>query len=324
MYKCGICNKDFNNYNGLAKHIFNSHKEITKEEYYIKYINEVDSICICGNKKKFRGLGEGYRKFCSMKCKSNNTENVSYWLGKKQPAEMIRKRIEGTNQKLKEEKKQQTLLEKYNVINPGQLEVHKEKLSALYKGRKMPRTEEWQMKIIESKIKNNTSQHSKETKLKISNSINKLMEDENFDRSKFISKNKSNGISGCINGLFFRSSLELSFLYEYIYNRKYKVYSAENKKFRVKYKNELNQTKYYYPDFYIEELDIIVEIKPSGLLEFNKYKLNEAKKIFGNKFNIITEKDVNYLSKEKILELEEKNIISLFDSSKSKLNNYKH
>ena len=104
MICCHICKKEFDGYNGLAKHIFNSHKEINKEQYYVTYINEISSVCICGKKKKFRSLSEGYRRFCSCKCRIHNIETTAAWEGKKQPQSMI-------------DKRRNTMIERYGVAN---------------------------------------------------------------------------------------------------------------------------------------------------------------------------------------------------------------
>lgn len=98
MTACKICNANFNNMNGLAKHITNQHN-ITKKEYYDKYIKLVDSTCVCGVEKKFRNLGEGYRTYCSPKCRSNHIAPTSYWQNKKQPQHMIDKRRNTINKK---------------------------------------------------------------------------------------------------------------------------------------------------------------------------------------------------------------------------------
>ena len=103
MAICKICEREFNSINGLSKHLYNQHK-IEKEDYYNKHIGIMSSICKCGNKKIFRNLGEGYREYCSIKCRSNYLQPNSPWKGKKQPKEMI-------------EKRRNTIFERYGVSN---------------------------------------------------------------------------------------------------------------------------------------------------------------------------------------------------------------
>lgn len=92
MNICQICQKEFKNVNGLAKHITNQHKNITKEQYYNTYICESSQFCRCGKSKKFRNLGVGYLEFCSVSCRSKFITPISYWLGKKQSQITIEKR----------------------------------------------------------------------------------------------------------------------------------------------------------------------------------------------------------------------------------------
>lgn len=173
MKTCEICDKEFNNINGLAKHIHNQHKDISKEEYYKKYINEMSSICVCGATKKFRTLGEGYRQYCSMKCRSAHVDNVTPALGRKQSQETINKR-------------RNTIYERYGVTN-GFL-----------------------------------TNHSKAEKYK---------------------------------GFTCRSKYEkmfVDFAEQYGY-----TLSVPH---RISYEHE-GRSRHFYPDFYINELDLIVEIK---------------------------------------------------------------
>lgn len=98
--KCMICDKELKNANGLAKHLHNQHN-ISKEDYYKKYINETSGKCLtCGKDTTFRNIGQGYLKYCSLKCRPT----TSYWTGKKQPKEMI-------------DKRRDTLVERYGVAN---------------------------------------------------------------------------------------------------------------------------------------------------------------------------------------------------------------
>ena len=42
--KCAICDSIIKNVNGLGKHIYKSHKEISKKEYYDTYLKEKSSV----------------------------------------------------------------------------------------------------------------------------------------------------------------------------------------------------------------------------------------------------------------------------------------
>lgn len=171
---CKMCNSQFSSINGLAKHISNRH-DISKKDYYDKYIQTVSPTCICGTEKKFRNLGEGYRTYCSPKCRSNHTTPTSYWQDKKQPQHMI-------------DKRRSTINQKYGVSN-GFLINHSK--AERYKG--------------------------------------------------FVCRSKY-------------EKMFVDFAEQYGY-----TLSVPQK---ISYEHE-GRSRFFYPDFYIEELDLIVEIKSS-------------------------------------------------------------
>jgi len=265
-------------------------------------------------------MGVGYLKYCSTKCRDRD-KNIKrdYWKGKKQNKNHIQKRIENTNQELKQKRWEESNLKKYGVKNPSKLESVKNKISKGNKGKQNKRTKKWQEKIIESKKRNGTIKHSEETKNKIRDSLNKY-HNENFDRDKYISnENNKNHMSGWYYGLYFRSSLELSFL---VKNKKIKLQTCENKKYGLKYKYN-NKTKMYYPDY--TDGNFIYEIKPSSLLKYkiNKIKIKTGKKIYGQKYKIITEKDCPYIKKKIILDLIKSGVLKLTKNGEEKLKKYK-
>lgn len=61
----------------LASHLMHTHKEITPQEYYDKYIKKPsEGICKeCGKPTTFRGLTKGYLEHCSSNC-SNKSKDV--------------------------------------------------------------------------------------------------------------------------------------------------------------------------------------------------------------------------------------------------------
>jgi hypothetical protein len=305
---CKICDKKFDSLSGLSTHIFKIHNLKSKEYYDLHLLNNDENCCvICAKTTSFRGLRKGYLKHCSTNCRDSNKEiKHNYWLGKKQSSETISKRLKNTNQIDKEIKRKKTLLIKYGYDNPSKIPASKEKISISSKNKKKPRTDDWQKKIIDSKRKNGTLNHSDNTKKKLSDSLSNYHL-KNSDRAKYLHNNGSkNYISGWYNNLFFRSSLELSFLHR---NNHKKIVSCETNEFKVEYfKNGF--TKCYYPDFY--DGLFIYEIKPSSLLklESNVLKINEALIKYSDSFKIITEKDCPYLSKDEIVKLvESKNVV---------------
>lgn len=286
MVNCEICKKEFNNVNGLSKHLNNQHDDISKIDYYVKYINLSSRFCECGAEKKFRNLGIGFLNFCSHKCYIKYSEPTKYWEGKIQPKDMVNKRITHTDQQSKQQKRESTLLERYGDKKYN----NKEKISSSNKGKKLPpRTKEHTDNIVKSKKLNNTLNHSNDTKKKIRQKINALYQSDDAPVT-LAEPSRGKHKTGYINNMFYRSSYEKIFI-EYCIQNNIEIISAETKEFRVKYFNN-NHQHFYYPDFYLPDYDIIVEIKPKQRIHepINVLKFNEAKKIYN--FKIITENEL--------------------------------
>jgi hypothetical protein len=322
MEKCEICNSEFKNLKALSSH-FNSKHNISSKDYYDEYILKVngDKCFVCGNLTSFRNLSVGYLENCSIECRNKNkTINRNYWKGKKQNEITVRKRIENTNQKLKQINWEKSNLEKYGVNNPSKLDSVKNKISEGNKGKIVIRDFNWQNKIIEAKKKNGTLKHSIKTKKKISESLNNYFA-ENLDREKYIStSNNLKHFSGWYNGLYFRSSLELSFL---VKNNEIVFSSCEKNEYKIIYINNDKQ-KVYYPDY--TDGYFIYEIKPSKLLKYkeNIFKIEKGFELYGEKYKVITEIETPYISKSQILELIETGAIIVKTNSLKVLEKYKH
>jgi hypothetical protein len=288
-------------------------------------LKEREGKCsVCDNDTTFRNLGVGYLKTCSLICslqdKDNKEKRSESRKGRTQSKDTINKRVNNTNQQLKELNRKNTMVDKYGVDNPMKLNKIKNKVSDRLKGIKRPRTDEWQQNIIESKRKNNTLSHSVETKDKIKNSINEYYE-KNLDRDKYIViSNNVKHLSGWYNGLYFRSSLELSFL---VNNFDKTFLSCEIKKYAVSYLVN-GKIKSYYPDY--TDGKLIYEIKPTGLLTFghNQHKIKAAKEMFGEKYKIITEQESDYITKSIIKKLIIDGNVVLTKYSEEIFNRYKH
>lgn len=326
MEKCKICNREFKNKKSLSTHVNHKHN-INGKQYYDEYLkkdNEGNCV-VCGNETTYRGMGVGYLENCSQECRDKNKElrkkRSEVAKGKKQSIEHIQKRIKNTNQIEKEKTRKKTVLKKYGVDNVWKLDSVKKIISEKSKGRKNPRTEEWQNKIIESKRNNGTLKHTKKTKEKIKNTLKKYFK-KDTNRSKYIPKNTNKRhISGWYNDIFFRSSLELSFL---INNSSKELLSCETKEYGITYQYK-GKRKIYYPDF--TDGEFIYEIKPSTMLKYkdNKDKITVGKEKYGEKFKVITEKESPYVSKEKIFSYISEGIVKLCNHSSIILEEkYKH
>jgi hypothetical protein len=65
-YICEICKMECSSISSLTYHITQKHR-ITKEEYYLKYVNSIKGKCEkCGKDTKFKNIRDGYMKLCSI------------------------------------------------------------------------------------------------------------------------------------------------------------------------------------------------------------------------------------------------------------------
>lgn len=132
MYKCEICNKEFEYCSTLSNHISRHHKQITKEEYYKQYImksTDSNGICpVCGKNTKFLGLSYGYRVHCSKKCStldSNVQNKKNNTLITKYGTTNIYEREDVKEQALK--KRKQTTKDRFGVESVFQLKSVQQK-----------------------------------------------------------------------------------------------------------------------------------------------------------------------------------------------------
>jgi len=270
---CLICGKECGSVHKLSTHAFNTHRVKIKDYIDMFFIEARKTCKNCGKETKFRG-GK-YQDFCPKKCyfefSKNNNLLIGKGLGKKQSKETIEKRIKNTDQKKKEQTRRETCLKRYGVENCSLLETQKKKISEKTNGRKHPRTKEWQNKIIESKKRNGTTRHSEKTKEKLRVAQAKINESDNppVRISNNYSGGRGNGYKrGFYLGLYYRSSYELEFI-KLCEKNNIKIESAENKTFRCPYVLN-NKKRMYYPDFYLPDYNIVIEIKPESMLNLDE------------------------------------------------------
>lgn len=233
-----------------------------------------------------------YRKFCSSKCHANSPEaralHAEVHVGRKQSAEQIANRVAKTDQTAKEAKRKATMIERFGVDNYGHVETHKEHMRRINTGRSNPRLPGQQDRIIQTRRINGTLKHSTKTKLKITAGVNRTYSDPSFDRSVFVTE-VFNPFTGHYRGLYYRSSYEFMFLR---FCRKYfiDVESAGTKEYAVPYVDQYGSERMYYPDFYLPEFDLIIEIKPSTMLKHgsNPQKFAAANRKYP-RFCVLTE-----------------------------------
>lgn len=186
-------------------------------------------------------------------------------------------------------KRRQTMLERYGVTNCADLPNHGQKL----KGIKRPeRTEEHSKAIIEAKRKNGTLKHTEKAKENIRNGVRKVYDSDNPPVT--VSENNNiNHEHGYIDGLYYRSSYEKKFI-EYCVQNKIQIESAETKEFRVPYDHN-GKRHFYYPDFYLPEYDLIVEIKPTMMLTNDVVQCKLISMSIEQNFSVICEEELDNL-----------------------------
>jgi len=143
IYTCQICKKKLKNIQALSQHIGKVHKNISKEDYYLKYISTTKKI-VCNNEKcnnitKFLGFKLGYQEYCSKKCSTSSEETKKKFrktclekFGVEYPIQSLefkKKRKESNinkygfsctlQNKLINKKAKKTLFNNYGVKNPS-------------------------------------------------------------------------------------------------------------------------------------------------------------------------------------------------------------
>lgn len=131
-----------------------------------------------------------------------------------------------------------------------------------------------------------------------------------------------NGWCGWYKGFFFRSLLELSFLINYVDRFNMKCKSAENKIYKIKYKDK-DTIRNYFADFIIND-KYLIEVKPKNLINshINILKKEAAIIFCGNNNLIYKILSPNKLSFEIIENLVKSEKIIFIDRYKLKYDEY--
>ena len=144
MYRCKMCEREFETVLGLQRHVCCIHR-LSSKEYYDKFFNVNEGICLtCGKPTKYISLTKGYLKHCCVKCssvdektylKKKQTNLAKYgdenYRNKEKYEETCLKRYGSKNYlgtKDCVEKSKKTWLEKYGVDNPCKSDVVLDKI----------------------------------------------------------------------------------------------------------------------------------------------------------------------------------------------------
>jgi len=144
--KCKICDKELKSLKSLSSHI--RVHNVSSKEYYDKYLKNDDGMCeTCGKTTSFNSITNGYCKYCSQKCSSNN-KNVRlkfrqtcldkyHSVHPNQNKKIQEKRKETCikkyggpvplSNKINQTKTKETCIKKYGVENPSKISLVKEK-----------------------------------------------------------------------------------------------------------------------------------------------------------------------------------------------------
>jgi len=314
LFICEECDTLYKNLRELSKHININHNNT--KEYYDKWLKkENDDKCkVCGVKITYSNFRYGYKETCSIKCSLEKTKQTclnKYGVEYVSQSKEIKKKKEETclkNHDVKSgwntEKKKQTIKEKYGNENYVNIEKSKQTCLNKYGVEYFFKTKEFREKVKQTYLNNlgvDNPFKSKEVKNKIKYAYikkygveNPLQNKEIFEKqqkSAFKLKQYKN------TDVYYRGSYELDFLEKY-YDKYPDIINAKS----IKYMFE-GKKHYYFPDFYIPSLNLIVECKNSYLAEKDKEQIEEKRKAtIANNYNyiMITNKDYTNMNKCKI------------------------
>lgn len=250
MERCKICNSEYESINSIMKHVNASHKEYSKKQYYDEFLRASDEgKCRCGNETSFRGAGRGYLKFCSHTCyasdESTRTRASERSKGRRQSPETIQKRIANTNQVKKEEQRKLTCVERYGVENAILIPGSKDKVKSTCLAKYG----------VSSPTQRSKSTHGKWKTV--------LIEEKKFRVQGY-------------EDIFLERLSEFGFSLE-------SIIQGKNKCPTVPWTDNLGVAHVYFPDFFVQEKNLLIEIKSSWTFERNKEttlaKLSAAKKL---------------------------------------------
>lgn len=258
MERCRLCEKECKSTNSLMKHVNAAHEEYDKKRYYNEFIraNE-EGTCPCGKETTFRDVGRGYLKFCSHSCYArdkNTREKMSERAkGKKQSLETIQKRITNTDQAKKEEQRRLTCIARYGVENAISIPGSKDKVRATCIAKYG----------VRSAAQRSRSTHGKWKTV--------VIEGKKFRVQGY-------------EDVFLERSLEFGFPQE-------SLTQGKNNCPTIPWTDSNGIERVYFPDFFVRDRNLLIEIKSSWTFENNKEsalaKLDAAKKLGYNTICII-------------------------------------
>lgn len=259
LFICEECGQSFKGANKLSSHIGKYHDKFTYFKKWLK--DEGDGICkICKNSTNFVNLFYGYKKCCCKLCENR----------------MRKESIKIIREKYKNDiliKTKQTCLERYGVDNPSknkEIKIKKQKTSLINNGVKAG------FNNIEKCKKTWIKKYGVENPAQNLDILNKSY------KTRFLIHNYKD------TDLTYQGSYELDFLNNF-YNKIKTIKNGPSIKYKFNEKNKI-----YHPDFYIPDLNLIIEIKSSWTLNLDVEYAEKKKATAGSGFDYIMILDKDY------------------------------
>ena len=266
LFICEECGRIFLYKKTLSQHINWYHDN---KKYYDEWIKEKgEEICkICGNDNIFLNFKKGYKNGC---CKKHMN-------------------------KLAYEVRKNSLLKKYGIENPFQLEKIKEKsketrlkkygdehYTNLEKSRQTCLEKYGVEYSFQSRNIRNKSKNTMLIKYGVENAAQNIDIYNKGLKTRFLIHKFRD------TNLWYQGTYELDFLNKY-YDKFDNIQRGPSIKYIFSGKN-----KVYFPDFYIPLLNLIIEIKSSWTLEIDAEIEEKKKATISNGFNYLMILDKNY------------------------------
>jgi very-short-patch-repair endonuclease len=302
VFICQICHKDYPDLSHLSKHI-NNH-EIPKKEYYDKYLKkDGEGICPeCGGPTLYKNKWQNaYKKYCSEECKKKgvikNIEKTTlnkYGVSNVNKLKSIRNKIKKTNKKIygnscpMQNSNIQKTIRENNLKNLG-VELPFQSKRIQKKGAKTRKKKYGAKYTYQSQELYNKCKNTMIQKYEAPFTLQSPKLFEKSFKTRILLKKFNNS------DLFYQGSYELDFLEKY-----YTLLNIQRAPF-IKYRFK-NKQRIYYPDFYILEKNLIIEIKNRYLAKRDKELIKAKRKAVlsaGFQFIIIVNK--NYEEFEKLI-----------------------
>lgn len=298
MKNCKICN--YSCKLKLNMHVLSQHN-LTYKEYYDKYIKtDKEGICEnCGKEAKF------YRNFyynsCSHSCRSTLVNKIK-WKDTNYRLKMDKRMFNSESGKIhgkmsyKDPVKRERKSKQFSELNNKNWSNESSKRILLEKLGKIKSTKNYRNKIS---LLSKRNWDDEEIRLRMETKTSFGI------RGRFVNHN-----------IWFSSRYEAVTIYNYLYLNNINIIRCPTK-FKLLYKDEDGKQHSYYPDFYLPDHGVIIEVKSKWQLTCNNrnsnIKIDLAKSIYGEKFKLITEDDLgdiketfNFIIKNNIAKIIEK------------------